>query len=68
MKGEFVIWGKHLLVDNIHEQIVDMLLISEKNIKYNVKSSCHRASTRGSLALTPLEIGFPAVLDGEAST
>lgn len=35
MKGELVIWGKHLLVDNIHEEIVDMLLISEKNIKYN---------------------------------
>ena len=68
MKGELVIWGKHLLVDNIHEEIADMLLISEKNIKYNMKSSCHRASTSGSLALTPLETGFLGGSDGKAST
>lgn len=53
--------GERIHVDYFHERSMNIVLITEENIKYNVKGSCRRKSTCGSLAVAPPKMSFRTI-------
>lgn len=61
MKGELV-KGQSIHVDYSPEERINTVLIMEKNVNSNVKGSCQRKGTCGSLTVASLEMSFRIII------